>query len=195
MATTKNIKNLVFGIFSGYSFRKTVVADPAGDLHVIQMKDLTNRYTAIKAESLTTVLSDDIRADSFLKKGDILFIAKGAHNYAIVFDLDLPKAIASSAFFVIRPDPVKILPDYLAWYINQYTVQRFLSSNASGAYIPSVAKTTLERITVIFPPVEMQHKIVNIDKLVKREELLMQRIIKNKRLVVTRALMKIIETK
>jgi len=195
MVTKKNIKTLVFCIFSGYSFRKRVTAEPGGDLRVIQMKDLANRYTAIKTDTLTTVLSPKISSNAFLQPGDILFLAKGAHNHAIVFELDLPKAIASSAFFVLRPDPEKIVPGYLAWYLNQSTVQQFFLNNASGSYMPSVAKTTLERVTVIIPSEDIQRKIVSIDKLVKKEELLLKRIMQKKQRVVTQALMKIVETK
>ena len=195
MVTKKNIKTVVSSIFSGYSFRKKVMADPEGDLRVIQMKDLSNRYTTIKTDTLTTVFSRKISPSTFLRSGDILFIAKGAHNYAIVFELDFPKAIASSAFFVLRPDLRKIVPGYLAWYLNQSTVQRFFLNNASGSYIPNVAKTTLERVTVIVPPEHIQRKIVSIDKLVKKEELLLKRIIQKKQRVVTQALMKIVETK
>lgn len=195
MVTKKNIKTVVSSIFSGYSFRKKVTAEPEGDLRVIQMKDLSNRYTTIKTDTLTTVFSRKISPSTFLQPGDILFIAKGAHNYAIVFELDFPKAIASSAFFVLRPDLRKIVPGYLAWYLNQSAVQRFFLNNASGSYIPNVAKTTLERVTVIVPPEDIQRKIVSIDKLVKKEELLLKRIIQKKQRVVTQALMKIVETK
>src|SRR5689334_15503015 len=122
MVTRKNIKTVVSSIFSGYSFRKRVTPEPDGDLRVIQMKDLSNRYSAIKTDTLTTVVARKINPNSFLRPGDILFIAKGAHNFAIVFELNLPKAIASSAFFVLRPDPEKIVPGYLAWYLNQSIV-------------------------------------------------------------------------
>jgi len=159
------------------------------------MKDLSDHYTTINSKTLTTVLSRKISPGSFLQPGDILFIAKGAHNYAIVFELDLPNAIASSAFFVLRPDPVKIVPGYLAWYLNQATVQRFFLNNASGAYIPNVAKTTLERVMVIIPSEDIQRKIVSIDKLVKKEELLLSKIMRKKQRIVTQALMKIVETK
>jgi restriction endonuclease S subunit len=195
MVTRKNIKTVVSSIFSGYSFRKRVTPEPGGDLRVIQMKDLSNRYSTIKTDTLTTVVSRKINPNSFLQPGDVLFIAKGAHNFAIVFELNLPKAIASSAFFVLRPDPEKIVPGYLAWYLNQSTVQQFFLNNASGSHMPNVAKTTLERVTVIMPSEDIQRKIVSIDKLVKKEELLLRKIMQKKQRVVTQALMKIVETK
>jgi restriction endonuclease S subunit len=193
MVAKKNIKSVALSIFSGYSFRKRVTSEPGGDLHVIQMKDLSNRYTAIRTDALTTVFSRRINPNTFLQPGDILFVAKGAHNYAIVFDLDLPNAIASSAFFVVRPDPGKITPAYLAWYLNQPAVQQFLLSNASGSYMPSVAKTTLERVTVVIPSEDVQRRIVKIDNLVKREDLLLAKIMQRKKQMVSGALINLLE--
>ena len=48
---------------------------------------------------------------------------------------------------------------------------------------------------MVIPPEAVQRSIVSIDKLVKREEILLKKIIQKKQRVVTQTLMKIIEIK
>jgi hypothetical protein len=186
-----NIKYLISDLFSGFSFRNKVENDPKGDLFVIQMKDLEYNYSSIKSD-LTKVSSDKISSKFFLEKGDVLFISKGSNNFAIDYNLNLPKAIAASAFFILRPDRSKVLPSYLAWFINQSPVQQYLKENMAGTYIPNINKSTIEGILVALPAMDIQEKIVVIDKLRKREHELMSQIMVKREVAVSAALLDIV---
>lgn len=185
------INAIISDLFSGFSFRTKVENDPKGDLHVIQMKDLENNYSSIKPD-LIKVSSEKISSKFFLQKGDVLFIAKGSNNYALEYNLELKKAIAASAFFIIRPDQTRVVPAYLAWYINQPPVQQYLKENMAGTYIPNINKGTIEGITVALPPIDIQRKIVTVDNLKKREKLLMSLIMEKRELGVSAALLDIV---
>jgi restriction endonuclease S subunit len=186
-----SLTTLLTGIYAGFSFRNRVTGEPGGDLSVIQMKDLENDYSSIN-RSLTRVSSEKFNSRLFLEKGDVLFVAKGSNNFAIEYHLNLAKTIASSAFFVLRPDHTKIIPAYLAWYINQSPVQQFLKENSTGTYVPNINKSTLEGITVIVPPSDVQEKIVAIDKLRKKEQLLVTQIMEKRELAIRTALLNIV---
>jgi len=186
-----NIATLLTGINAGFSFRNKVANDPDGDLSVIQMKDLENDYSSINRR-LTRVNSDNINGRLFLEKGDVLFVAKGSNNFAVEYHLDLTKAIASSAFFVLRPDRDKIIPAYLAWCINQPPVQQFLKGNMAGTYVPNINKSTLEAIMIALPPKAIQEKIVHIDRLRKKEQALVNQIMEKRRLAIRAALLDIV---
>src|SRR5680860_122219 len=69
------------GIFSGYSFRGKITPAKGGDLRVIQLKDIENDYTTIGKECIF-VHQNQVKDKYYLKDGDILFISKGANNYA-----------------------------------------------------------------------------------------------------------------
>lgn len=172
------------GLFSGYSFRTKVENDPNGDVAVVQMKDLKDGYSNI-ATSMIKVLSSSIPEKYNLQKGDVLFISKGYNNFALVYDLDLQKAVASSAFFVLRPDRSKVVPEYLAWYLNQKPIQQYIKDNRAGTYIPNVNKTTLESIQMRLPEKKLQEKIVKIDFLRKREYLLTNQLLSKRELLVS----------
>jgi restriction endonuclease S subunit len=185
-----SLTTLLTGIHAGFSFRGKVKSDPSGDLSVIQMKDLENDYLSI-AHGLTKIQSGKING-RYLKHDDILFLAKGSNNFAIVYDLGLPKAIAASAFFILRPDHYKIIPAYLAWYINQPSVQQFLKGNMAGTYVPNINKSTLEAIMIALPPKAVQEKIVHIDRLRKKEQALVNQIMEKRALAIRAALLDIV---
>ena len=187
------IKAIITDLFSGFSFRTKVENEVGGDLSVIQMKDLYDNYASIKSD-LTKVNSEKIGSKFFLQKGDVLFIAKGSNNFAIEYNLELYKAIAASAFFILRPNRSKVVPAYLAWYINQAHVQKYLKENMAGTYIPNINKSTIEGIMVSLPAMDVQRKIVVIDDLRKKESFLMSQILEKREDAVRAALLDIVNS-
>lgn len=185
------IKSVLKNIFSGYSFRTKIENDPRGDLAVIQMKDLRDNYSTI-GSGLTQIDASDISSKYILHKGDILFISKGSNNFAVLYDLDIPKAIASSAFFILRPETSKVSPAYLAWYINQKPVQQYIKDNRAGTYIPNINKSTITGIEIELPAKNVQEKIVKIDFLRKKENLLMNQLIVKREQFVSDRLMSLL---
>jgi hypothetical protein len=186
------LSDLTITIFSGFSFRTKVQDDQEGDLLVVQMKDLNENYSGIGSH-LTKVKSEGISNKMYLQKGDVLFIGKGANNHALEFNMDYPKVIAASAFFVIRPDQDRLRSGYLTWYINQPPVQQYLKENMAGTYIPNINKVTVENIMMVLPPLDVQRKIEAIDKLKIRERSIMNDIMRLRDKVVSNSLLDLIK--
>jgi len=182
------MKEVLEGVFSGYSFRSKVENEEEGDVSVIQMKDLGNGYQDI-GDQLVKIRSENIPEKYWLRPGDVLFISKGANNYALVFDKAI-KAVAASAFFVLRPDQRKIVPEYLAWYINQKETQRYIEENRAGTYIPNVNKATVLGINIKLPPLEEQKFIAKVDFLRKREYLLTNELLAKREQLIAQKLLK-----
>jgi len=148
------------------------------------MKDLREGYSSIEVSGLAMVFGDNIPAHHHLHRKDVLFVAKGSNNHALVFDHDLPKAVAASAFFVLQPDLSKVDPHYLAWWINQPPVQEYLQQNMAGSYVPNITRPTVENITVPLPSLAHQRLIAAVYDLAKVEQRLMGEIaIERRRLV------------
>jgi len=191
MGTKVKIKTVLNGFFAGFSFRQKVENDPKGDLRVIQMKDLEHNYSNI-GMNLTKIKSDKVSDKNFLQKGDVLLITKGANNYAVEYKHELKKAVAASAFYVLRPNQKKIHPSYLTWYINQSPVQQYFKANMAGTYIPNINKKTIEEIVVTLPPMEIQEIIVSLDDLRKQEFVLMTELIEKRKVFTAAALLDIV---
>lgn len=184
------MKYYLTSFFSGYSFRSKVEHDPDGDLAVIQMKDLNHDFQEI-SDDLTRISSEGIKEKYLLEKGDVIFIAKGANNYAYVFDKPI-KAVAASAFFVLRPDPAAVIPEYLAWYLNQETAQRYIEENRAGTYIPNVNKAVLLNLDIKLPELTRQKLVAKIDELRMKEHKLILDILERKDIVINKILNDII---
>lgn len=177
-------------IFSGHTVRGRVESDPLGEVHAIQLKDLTKHYSEISDYS-HRIKASGVPKNQFLQKGDILFVSKGANNFALVFDKDYP-AIAISVFFVLRITNKKVDPYYLAWYINQEKAQGYLHTGKEGTMITNINKVTLENLAVEIPSKEKQNMIIEINKLWKREIEISESIIERKKKLVHSYLTKII---
>lgn len=158
------------GIASGYSFRGKIKGSLNGDLRVVQLKDMENDYSDI-GDDCIFVDGSGIKEKYYLEVGDILFISKGANNFATVYDLkDGVATVASSVFYVIKVDASKANPYYVAWYINKKKVQQYFTTHASGTYSLSINKEVVEDIPVILPPLDIQRKIAKVAELAKKEQ-------------------------
>lgn len=171
--------NNIADIFTGQTFRSKVDNNPNGEVWVIQMKDLNKNYTGISSQP-NTVTYDDVSRNQLLRKGDILFLAKGNNNLAFTYDSNRP-AVAVSLFFVIRVKSSEVLPDYLTWFINNPNTQKYLATMREGASVSNIKKSIFEEMTIEIPEFKKQELIAKIYELSIREEELVQQIIGDKK--------------
>jgi hypothetical protein len=70
-----------------------------------------------------------------------------------------------------------VLPAYLAWWLNHPASQaKFRDELARGTYIPFVAVADLRAFLVPVPTLEVQRRIVDLDRLRRRERELTERL-------------------
>jgi restriction endonuclease S subunit len=125
------------------------------------------------------LLAESISGKHLLQPGDVLFAAKGTKNFAAWYESKNLPAVASTSFFVIRLKEniiSKILPEFLAWYINQPVSQKFLKGNAMGTSIASISKAVLEELEISIPDLQTQKTILKITHLRNSEKKLQQKI-------------------
>ncbi|MCC5874588.1 MAG: restriction endonuclease subunit S [Candidatus Sumerlaeia bacterium] len=162
----------------GYqSRRRTGDAPSTGDLcRVIQIKDFDAEGNLIP-DSLVTVRLDT-RADRYLvREGDVLFVSRGLRLAAAPVLENLPDTIVSSYLFRIRLTSDLVDPAYLAWCLNHTPGQQFLQSGArQGSNMPYVARGNLAEFPVPIPPLEVQRRIVEVDRLRQEENRLTRRL-------------------
>lgn len=143
------------------------------------MKDIDKGI--LNAEKIDKIKKskDKIKKDFFLSKGDILFVSRGFNHHVTLLDVPLENTIANSHFYVLKLKPEKekiILPDYLAWYMNQFPAQKHYRRYGAGTGILLVNKEALEKLSVTFPDMVTQEKIVRLNKLRLREKNLVNKI-------------------
>ncbi len=180
------------GLSSGYSFRGKIKHLHNGGVRVIQLKDFKDNYTSIGPDCYF-IDSKKIKDKYHLERNDILFIAKGTNNYALVYKgIDGTPTIASSALFVLKINKNLANPDFVAWYMNQSKVQNYFKTNEAGTYNTSINKTTLEETPIMLPSLEVQSKIAKIANLHNKELAISNQLIALKNKLTTTQLLNIV---
>ena len=183
------LKYITQSIRSGFQFREQLQAKENGSIKVVQMKDIQSDNT-LDSDNLAKVDVTVNDPEQFLNKGDILFRSKGYNNLGTVIEHEIDKAVAQSYFFVIRTDKNLILPEYLAWYLNQKPAQEFFRQNSAGTSVPMISKKVLEMVEVVIPPMEIQQKIINIYNLSLKEQRIFKQLQEKKKLLIETILLK-----
>ncbi|MDR3233934.1 MAG: restriction endonuclease subunit S [Planctomycetaceae bacterium] len=98
----------------------------------------------------------------FLQNGDVLFLGRGERNVASVFRNEFPAVLAQSYFTVMRLTDKRILPEYLAAFLNHPATQTKIRQMASQTTIRSVPASEIGQLTINVLPLATQHKIVEI---------------------------------
>ena len=152
-------------------------AKPAGvgELVYLQSKHF-DEYGQLDSVLYPDLPAEGISEKHLLKDGDVLFAAKGTKNFAAIFENHNEPSVASTSFFVIRPTGNVVLPQFLAWYLNNPATQTLLKGQAIGTSIPSISKQVLENLEITVPNIEIQQVILQITKLRNKEKSLKQKI-------------------
>ncbi|MGI4847885.1 MAG: restriction endonuclease subunit S [Janthinobacterium lividum] len=177
---------------AGHPFRGTVPEDRDGPAIVVQMRDVSP-LDGINWDNTVRANLHTRKEPDWLQPGDIIFVARGARNYAFCID-ELPgPAVCSQYFFLIRLHQADtMLAEFLAWQINQMPAQRYLTKNAEGTDQRSIRRGVLEALPITVPSLEQQRKVVALAGMARQERKLMESLIQNRdlqmRALVTRLL-------
>jgi hypothetical protein len=160
---------------SGFSFRSGIEEDPKGNVVVFQIRSLVQRE-AVQATDGVRVFFPDVSPSLLLRRGDVLFSARGLRNVGAVIDFDPDRAIASGQLLWMRPRSELVDPAYLAWWLNQEPTQQFLDIHKRGTRMPMVTRSTLLELPVSLPSLDVQRRFVELDHLHRREQELTARL-------------------
>lgn len=163
----RDITNIQTGLFAK--------ALGEGDVTYLQVKHF-DEEGKLQSSLHGDLLSSYISEKHLLKDGDVLFAAKGSKNFAAVFENHNKPSVASTSFFVLRLTSKKMLPQYLAWFLNNHSTLTLLKSQAIGTSIPSISKQVLENLEISVPSIESQKAILIISELRNKEKSLKQKI-------------------
>lgn len=171
----------------GYTFREGITHVPHGRYRVIQIKDITQGGLWAFTH-LTRVDLPDVAHDHLVRRGDVLFVARGTNKQAVAVEKDLENTIVGSQFFIVRLN-ADVMPEYLAWFINQKPSRRYVEENSAGSNVRLIHKEALSNLQVVVPPFEVQRRIVKVNELKVREQELLKAIREKRRQLIDAALL------
>ena len=166
-------------ISSGFSFRGGVRDEPGGAYRVVQLGDVDWGAEQVAWERLPRVSGIAPAQRHLLQAGDVLFAAKGRDNRAILVP-EVDGVVAASTFFVLRPQPGCVLPDYVAWYVNTARAQVHVQAGSRGTNMRSVPKACIASLPVPLPPLDVQRRIAGAVGLAREERALMAMLMEKK---------------
>ncbi len=163
----------------GYQSREGIHPQINGNHFLLQTRDFDNHHQ-INWSNLIKFTPSGFGAKSEVRKGDVLFLAKGQDNYAIFINFERDNILAGNSFYIIRTNPETVLPDFLAWWINQTPAQEYIRLNRSGSSLPFLSVASLSNLEVPIPDTKIQQKICKLETLRRKESDLLIRYLTKK---------------
>ena len=166
-------------ISAGHSFRGKLPELIGSGIYAVQLKDVSQAGVNWKSCIETEITGK--ATPKFLEPNDILFIARGNKNFAVLVDKTATqqKTVASPHFYLIKVDTKKVEPEFLAWLLNQQHSQRYFQRESEGSLAKSIRRNVLENTTITLPSLEKQQQVVRLVTTISKEQDTLQQLIDN----------------
>jgi len=159
----------------GYQAKSSIQEAAQGKYRLIQSKNFDS-FHHLQSNSLITFLPDRKPETYSVSKGDILFQARGVVHFACCIDEELKDTLAAGSFYILHMKNKDLLPQYLAWWLNQAQAQSYFHSQTRGAGISFITKNALSRLKIHIPALSVQEKVIKIIRLAEHEQVLLDRL-------------------
>lgn len=167
-------------IHSGYTARGKLEPLAEGGVPALQLRDVGPNGDLLGVDLQRYDLG--VLAERyFVRGGEVVFRSRGEQNYAAAIRGQLAEpAVVIVPLIIVRPDPDRILPEYLAWAVNQPDAQRTLAGEAQGTGLRMIPMAALENLEIVVPDLPTQKQIVALDGLAKLEGQLLRQLASRK---------------
>jgi restriction endonuclease S subunit len=163
----------------GYQSREGIRTDPKGSHWLIQARDVDKQHQ-VQWSNLTRFTPSGSTSKYELIQGDVLFLARGKENYSCLIEHETKDTLAANSFYILRVNQEIVFTSYMAWWLNQTSAQDFIRLYRSGISLPFISISVLSKLEVSIPTFEIQKKIIELEKLRKRETYLTASLLEKK---------------
>jgi len=163
-------------IHSGYTARGRLDPLPEGGVPALQLRDVGTNGEAPGPKFHRYDLGN-LSDRYFVRGGEVVFRSRGEPNAAVTICDPLPEPVVVIVpLVIIRPDRDRVLPEYLAWAINQPDAQRRLGAEAQGTSLRMIPMAVLENLDISVPDLPTQRHITELDALSRQEGQLLRQL-------------------
>ena len=163
-------------IHSGYTARGKLDPVPEGGVPALQLSDV-GTTGEMPGSDFQRYHLNKLSDRYFVRGGEVVFRSRGEPNAAAAIPDPLPEPVVVIVpLVIVRPDRGRILPEYLAWAINQPDAQRQLGAEAQGTSLRMIPKTVLENLEIAVPDLATQKSIVELNALARQEGQLLRQL-------------------
>ena len=156
-------------IHSGYTARGRLNPLQEGGVPALQLRDIGTNGEA-PGPNFQRYDLGELSERYFVRGGEVIFRSRGEPNAAAAISDPLPEPVAVIVpLVIVRPDRARVLPEYLAWAINQPDAQRRLGAEAQGTSLRMIPMAALEDLEIAVPDLTTQKRIVELNALARQE--------------------------
>ena len=172
----------------GYTARHRIRRAQQDGVLTVQLRDVPPSGSVDPA-GLTRLQVEAVPERYLVGSGDILFRSRSESNTACALDDRFQEpALAILPLFILRPNRDVVLPEFVAWAINQPRAQRHFDRFARGTNMRMIPRAVLTDLEVTVPGLDVQRRVVVLDGLARRERTLSIRAAEERRRLYTRIL-------
>jgi len=149
----------VASVRAGVAFREAIKHEEGGAIAIVQAGDVLLEG-ALDMEGLARVKEAPTRGElPVVNGGEILLQCRGqSYRAAVVPPHDIP-TVPTASLLVVKAG-ARLLPEYLAHFLNDPVTQAELRTLATGATIANLKRSSLEQLQVLVPSIEDQRRVV-----------------------------------
>ena len=172
----------------GYTARQRIRRAKQDGVLTAQLRDVPPGGSVDPA-GLTRMQVGAVPGRYLVGAGDVLFRSRSESNTACVLDDRFQEPVlAMLPLFILRPNRDVVLPEFVAWAINQPRAQRHFDRFARGTNMRMIPRAVLTDLEVTLPALDVQRRVVALDTLARRERTLSIRVAEKRRRLYTRIL-------
>ncbi|MGG3772960.1 restriction endonuclease subunit S [Heyndrickxia faecalis] len=124
---------------------------------------------------------DELDDRYFTAEGDVLMRLNQPYT-AVYVDKDHTGLLIPSYFAVIKVNQAKVLPQYLAWYLNTSNVKKELERSQAGSRIPSTNQHVIRNLSFELLSTSKQKTLIELYQLHQKEKMLYRKLMEEKEL-------------
>lgn len=171
----------IASITSGHNFRFAIDFDAAGNAYVIQMGNV-EPGVAVDLQSVRKTNIQIVRKEpEWLRDNDIIFLARGAENFALHLPEIPANTVCTSHFFIIRVHNPHYLPGFIAWQLNQPLLQDYFRVARTGSVQQYITASVLKEAEILGADTELQNNLIYLNHLIMRERVLYSELLANRK--------------
>ncbi len=163
-----------------------------GEVTYLQLRQFNDEGLVI-SKSIDFINITNKTEAHLLQDGDVLFVGKGNRLFSWCYRNSEGPAVASSIFFVLRPNLKIIYPEYLAAFLNAPQAKAAFRQLGSGTSIFSIRKSELGAFQIPILPINQQKRIAALAELHQQEIDLSKQLILQKQNLYTAIISKLIK--
>ena len=147
---------------------------------LLNLKAVTDSGGIDQTALLPFHASETLADHYFTHIGDIIVRISEPYT-AVCITEDTAGLLVPSHFVIVRTEPGKALPEYVAWYLNRDRIRKKLRLSCAGVLL-QIKPSTVAETDIRLPDLDKQQQIVKLNRLAQEELALLEKQLDLKRL-------------